>query len=185
MRVISGEAKGKKLFSPPGTRPTAEKAREAFFNILGKEVFSAKVLDLFAGTGALGIEALSRGAKEAVFVDNNRLSERAVRRNIANLGLGNRAAIYRMEAIKALKLFSRKGYRFDIIFMDPPYGSNMAIKTLIEINRSNTLSNEGLVVVEHYQKDVLPQAAGELKMKRKEVYGDTAVSFYARWKGGE
>ncbi len=180
MRVISGEAKGKKLFSPPGTRPTAGKARESFFNILGKEVFSAKVLDLFAGTGALGIEALSRGAKEAVFVDNNYLSCRAVKRNIANLSLGNQSAIYRLGVDKALKLFSRKGYKFDIIFMDPPYGSGLATRTLVEISRNNTLSNGGVVVVEHYRKNVLPEAVEELKIKRKAVYGDTAVSFYVR-----
>ncbi|MBT9132212.1 MAG: Ribosomal RNA small subunit methyltransferase D [Firmicutes bacterium] len=185
MRVISGEAKGRKLFSPPGARPTAGKIRESFFNILGKEVFSAKVLDLFAGTGALGIEALSRGAKKAVFVDNNHLSERAVRRNIANLSFGNRAAIYQLGVDKALKLFSRKGYKFDIIFMDPPYGSDLATKTLMEISRSNTLSNGGVVVVEHYRKDVLPEAVRELKMKRKAAYGDTAVSFYARWEEGK
>ena len=185
MRVIAGEAKGKKLFSPPGVRPTAGSARESLFNILGKEISSAKVLDLFAGTGALGIEALSRGAKEAVFVDNNCLSERAVRRNITNLSFESRATIYRLEVDKALKLFSRKGYRFDIIFMDPPYGSNMAMRTLIEISRSNTLRDGGMVVIEHYWKDVLPQAPRGLKMKRKEVYGDTAISFYVRPLGKE
>jgi 16S rRNA (guanine(966)-N(2))-methyltransferase RsmD len=180
MRVIAGEVKGRKLFSLPGVRPTAESTRESLFNILGKEISSAKVLDLFAGTGALGIEALSRGAKEAVFVDNNRLSEKAVKRNIANLGFENRATIYRLEVDKALKLFSRKGYKFDIIFIDPPYESSMATRTLIEISDSNTLSDGGLIVVEHYRKDVLPQAPGRLKMKRKEVYGDTAISFYAK-----
>ena len=180
MRVIAGEAKGRKLFSPSGIRPTAEMVRESLFNILTKEILSAKVLDLFAGTGALGIEALSRGAGEAVFVDNNRLCEVAIRRNIVNLNFESRATIYRLKINKALKLFSRKGDRFDIIFMDPPYGSNLAITTLIGISRGNILSEEGIIVAEQCRKDIVSQVPEGLKMKRKEIYGDTIVSFYVR-----
>ena len=123
MRVIAGSAKGRRLFAPKGTetRPTSDRVKESLFNILGERVIGGAVLDLYAGSGALGIEALSRGAARAVFVDAEKAAIETIRRNVEGAGFSDRATIRRASAKTALRDLTADGERFDLIFLDPPY----------------------------------------------------------------
>ncbi len=182
LRVIGGEAGGRRLAIMRGraTRPTADRVRESLFNILGEKVIGAEVLDLFAGVGSLGIEALSRGARKAVFVDKKSGCARTIRRNLENLGFSERVEVYKKEANKAIKFLAKRGRKFGLIFLDPPYGSDLAEATLQELTRSNIIDDEAVVVIEHYRKKVIPQQVGNLKLIREYEYGDTKLSFYRR-----
>src|SRR4030042_6276579 len=131
MRVIAGALKGRRLAPVQGrTRPTAAKVREAIFNILGGAVTAARVLDLFAGTGALGIEARSRGAREAVFVEDHPEALKVLRRNLDDLDLKDRAVVHPVPVRQALKTLAVHGEDFDLAFLDPPYGGEKAITAL-------------------------------------------------------
>jgi 16S rRNA (guanine(966)-N(2))-methyltransferase RsmD len=152
--------------------------KESLFNILGERIIGTEVLDLFAGVGSLGIESLSRGAKRAVFVDKGTASVRIVRKNLALLDFHNRAEVYREEAGRAVKWLERRGEEFGLIFIDPPYGSDLAEKTLWNLTESHLIEDKGTVVVEHYRKRIMPAEAGRLKLVRNESYGDTSLSFY-------
>ena len=147
MRVISGSARGLKLISPPGldTRPTLDRVKEALFSMLTPVIRGAAVLDLFAGSGALGIEALSRGSESAVFVDNSREAEATVRKNLDNSRFADRA---RFVSGDALKFLSSCNDNFDVIFMDPPYGGGLYEKVLILIAERGLLSPDGVISVE-------------------------------------
>ncbi|WP_026487216.1 16S rRNA (guanine(966)-N(2))-methyltransferase RsmD [Caldanaerobius polysaccharolyticus] len=177
MRVISGTARGVKLYCPEGSdvRPTADRVKEAIFNIVQFNVSGAVVLDLFSGSGALGIESLSRGAEKAVFVDKSKVSVRFIKRNLLSTKLMDRAMVFCMPVEKALK--NLKG-PFDLIFMDPPYSKGLIIPTLWEISRRGVLKDEGIVVVEHEAKDVLPDEIENLVRYKQREYGRTSVSFY-------
>ncbi len=182
LRVIGGEAKGRRLNILKGktVRPTADRVKESLFNILGEKIIEAEVLDLFAGVGSLGIESLSRGAKRAVFVDKGTASVRIVRENLALLDFHNRAEVYREEAGKAVRRLEQRGDKFGLIFIDPPYGSDLAEKALWNLTESRIVEDKGTVVVEHYRKRIMPAEVGSLKLVRDESYGDTSLSFYER-----
>ena len=180
MRVIGGEAGGRRLaiLRGRGTRPTADRVKESLFNILGEKVVEAEVLDLFAGVGSLGIEALSRGARKAVFVDKKSGCARTIRKNLQALDFSEMAEVYEEEVNKAIKFLAGRGRKFGLLFLDPPYSSGLAEATLQELTSSNIVDDEAVVVIEHYRKRVIPQKAGNLKLIRKEQYGDTMLSFY-------
>ena len=151
MRVISGSAKGRALYAPAGhcSRPTTSAVREALFNILF-DVSGFIVLDLFAGTGAVGIEALSRGANSAVFVDNSPESVKIIRKNVEKTGFVQRSAVIQTDAAEALKLLSKKNNQFDLIYIDPPYEQTRFIITelLLNIKEHGLLRSGGVCVVE-------------------------------------
>ena len=179
MRIIAGVFKGRRLAPVKGrTRPTAAKVREAVFNILGSAVNGVRVLDLFAGTGALGIEALSRGATAAVFVEDHPEAVKALRRNLEDLGLQRATKVWPLPVTTALKKLAAQGERFGLAFLDPPYGGGKATATLQVLASLELLSAGAAVVVEHSRRDTLPEASGRLRRTEVRRYGDTQVAFY-------
>jgi len=179
MRVIAGAFKGRRLAPVKGRiRPTAAKVREAVFNILGDAIAGVRVLDLFAGTGALGIEALSRGAEAAVFVEDHPEALKVLRRNLENLGLAAHAGVLPMPVTTALRKLAARGARFSLAFLDPPYGGGLAAAALDALAAAGVLAPGAWVVVEHSRRESLPESAGELTRRESRRYGDTQVAFY-------
>ena len=179
MRIIAGSLKGRRLAPVKGRiRPTGAKVREAVFAILGDTVLEARVLDLFAGTGALGIEALSRGAAEAVFVEDNPEALKVLRRNLEELDLKDRTSVLPVSVRQALKKLAVHGADFHLAFLDPPYGGEKAINALKDLAAAAILAPEAWVVAEHSRRDQLPEAAGGLTRRELRRYGDTQVAFY-------
>jgi 16S rRNA (guanine(966)-N(2))-methyltransferase RsmD len=179
MRIIAGVFKGRHLAPVKGrTRPTAAKVREAVFSILGVAVDGVRVLDLFAGTGALGIEALSRGAAAAVFVEDHPEAVKALRRNLEDLGLQDRTRVWPLPVTTALKKLAAQGDRFGLAFLDPPYGGGKAMTALQALTSQNLLSTGAVVAVEHSRRETLPAESGNLKRTEVRRYGDTQVAFY-------
>ena len=179
MRVIAGFLRGRRLAPVKGRiRPTAAKVREAIFNILGDAVLKVRVLDLFAGTGALGIEALSRGAKEAVFVEEHPEALKVLRRNLEDLGLLAQAAVLPIPVVTALKKLAVRRERFSLAFLDPPYGGGVAAGVLAALAAADLLSPRAWVVAEHSRRESLPESCGSLARQGLRRYGDTQVAFY-------
>lgn len=180
MRVIAGSARGRRLAAPPGsdTRPTADRVREALFSILGPPAPGAAVLDLFAGAGTLGIEALSRGAERAVFADHARAAARVLRHNLDQLGLTGRAEVHVGDATRFAARLAREGRSFSWIFIDPPYAAGLADAALAAVAAGGLLAQGGVVVVEHDRR-APPQPAHGLLLKADcRRYGDTELTFY-------
>lgn len=183
MRVIAGTAKGRRLFSPHGSRirPTSDRVKEAVFSIISAVAgtFPAcSVLDIFAGTGNLGIEALSRGAERAVFVDNHRDSIDLVKKNLQLTGFLDRSTVVFRDAVAALKTLEDTGNQFGLVFIDPPYYKDLQEKVLEFLSTSNLLDNDSLVIVEHSSKETIRKNFGPLQEFDGRNYGDTAVAFY-------
>jgi 16S rRNA (guanine(966)-N(2))-methyltransferase RsmD len=190
MRVISGSCKGRRLIPPVGTdiRPTPDKVKGALFNIIGERVIGSSFLDLFAGTGAVGIEALSRGAREVVFVDKGIRAIGTLKENLRVCNLEHytthepskpKILIIKGDAVEIIKKF--KTGQFDFIFLDPPYKSDLGEKALKEISRYNILKEGGEAILEHYYKKIPDPSSGwvgGLKLRRTIRYGDTALSFF-------
>ncbi|MCK4839586.1 MAG: 16S rRNA (guanine(966)-N(2))-methyltransferase RsmD [Desulfobulbaceae bacterium] len=186
MRIISGTARGRRLFTPSRgggispIRPTADRVRESLFNILGDRGAGDVTLDLFAGTGALGLEALSRGCQRAVFVDTSSDAIRLVKKNLDICGFSNRATILRRDLLKAPS-FLRKimpGGGFDLIFVDPPYRRGLSVEIIRYIGKFGLLSKDGLLVAEEASDIELPDDIDCLQKSDRRVYGDTAICFY-------
>lgn len=176
MRVTGGTGKGRTLKVPAGlrVRPTSDKVKQALFNILGKKVANAVFLDLYAGAGGIGIEALSLGARRVVFVDASRDSLSAVKQNIEQTGFDDRAQI----VLSRAELFLKKpSGPYDIVFLDPPYAEEM--HPLLELIASTGfLDQDSIVIAEHFKKQPSPQSAGRLSLYREARYGDTVLAFY-------
>lgn len=182
MRIISGICRGRKLFSPKGRdiRPTADRIRESVFNILEPRAKNALVLDLFAGTGALGLEALSRGAAHAVFVDMSAASCSIVQQNIDHCRFSEKSRVFRRDIFKQALPLSVTASSFDLIFMDPPYHKNH-VKTLVETYQiSALLTDGGMIVAEHAAKEILPDILNGLDIFQQKKYSGTTVSFLTR-----
>ena len=179
MRVVGGACKGRRLVSFKGRdiRPTSDKVREAVFNILtaGSPWRFAAVLDLFAGTGAMGIEALSRGSKAAFFIDGDQASIAVVRKNLAGCGLEDSARVLRKDALSAIRHLSGTGQRFDLVFIDPPYGTTLAPDTLKAVEQEGLLNPEGVAVVETSVRAPLEEGATGFSLAVHRRYGDTLV----------
>ncbi|MFC1511055.1 16S rRNA (guanine(966)-N(2))-methyltransferase RsmD [Candidatus Margulisiibacteriota bacterium] len=179
MRVISGTAKGKKLKVPKGKiRPLTDRAREALFNILQSRIADSCFLDLFAGTGSVGIEALSRGATLAIFVELEKSSVRVIRENLENCDVSDRAEVYELDVVRALRILKLKEAKFDIIFIGAPYGSPNLEKALQELSDGNMLRPKGVVVAEHRKQHKLLESYGQLQAAREAKYGETVLTFY-------
>lgn len=180
MRVIGGSAKGRRLATlrTLALRPTPDRVREALYNILGDRVRDAHVLDLFAGSGAIGLEALSRGAKAAVFVEAHAPACRLIEKNLRLCGLDGQARVWEVDVLHALRLLQTDGTPFDLIFVDPPYQTPLVEETLAALGDGRLLALEGQVVAEHFFKRVLPPQAGRLHQARVARFGDVALSFY-------
>jgi len=181
LRVISGKCKGKKLFALKGLslRPTSDRVKEAIFDILQKFPPKKNVLDLFAGTGALGIEALSRGAQRAVFVEGSARSGAVLRRNIEACRLSGQAEVVSKEVQTGLKALEEREDSFDLIFLDPPYGKGLACRALESLSRSHILSVNALIVAEHSPDEDLSSISSLERIDRRK-YGGTEVSLFRR-----
>ena len=182
MRITSGIFKSRTIKAPGGIRPTLDNVRKAIFDILGGSVAGAKALDLFSGSGALGLEALSRGAASCTFVDNSRASIKAIKDNIEALGLGRPggAEVVYADSLAAVRRLCEDRAKFDVIFMDPPYYKEFAKKTLFLLGDCDILTETGVAVLEHSKHDPVPGSSGHLKLLRTARYGDTLVSFYCK-----
>lgn len=180
MRVITGKSKGKKLIAPKGlhTRPTSDKVKESIFDILGYIKDNSQVLDLYAGSGGIGIEFLSRGANICYFIDNDLNSIRAIKENLERTRFTSQAQVYKNSAEKAVCILGSKGIIFDYIFLDPPYEKGILVPILEKIDQNKILSEEGILIVEHESKLVLPENINGLVKKDSRKYGGTAITFY-------
>ena len=189
MRISGGLAKGrrivtKKYFSKASDeeqlRPTSSKVREALFDIIRNEIDGASFVDLYAGTGTVGFEALSRGASRAIFVEPNDLRAITIKRNADEFGFREKAQVVKSRAHEFLEKSSSKKEIFDIFFVDPPYHSEEIKKVLPMIGEKGLLNKSGVVIVEHFFKREMPETAGELKIDRSYRYGDTMLTFYRK-----
>ena len=181
LRIIAGELGGRRIRTPRGSRvrPTAERVREALFSILGGRVAGARVLDAFAGTGALGLEALSRGARQVVFVESSAQVLSLLRDNAESLGLAGSSEIVRADAVAALASGLVRG-PFDLILADPPYDSAQAHRFLEGVDRQACLSPGGLLVLERPASAAdVPPGMARLRHARTARYGDTRLEFYS------
>jgi 16S rRNA (guanine966-N2)-methyltransferase len=179
VRIIGGKLGGRVLRAPGGaaTRPTSEKVREAVFNILGS-VEDARVLDVFAGSGALGIEALSRGAAHATFLDAARPALIAIRGNLRELGLEDRATVIAGDAIASLTRAPPPA-PWRLVFVDPPYRSELASRAVLALPQAY-LTADAVIVIEHDRRNAPPDALGTLLRTDQRRYGDTLISFFVR-----
>ncbi len=195
MRITSGKYKGRVIKMPKGIRPTQDKVRKALFDILG-DIEGLSFLELFAGSGAVGFEAISRGAAELALVENNRDCLSVIKQNIEALKIEN-CNLYPQEAAKSIQNFHRNSKIFDIIFLDPPYckknvlrlrsglatdsfNDSLAKKTLQMFGAYDILAPYGLVIAQHFKKDKLPDQSEKLKLIKEAAYGDTVLSFYKK-----
>lgn len=180
MRVIAGIAKGRPLKSITGdnTRPTTDKVKEALFSILTPYLNGGLVLDLFAGTGGLGIEALSRGMSRAIFVDHNKNSIKTVVQNVNHCDFTDRAEIYRNDAERALKVLRNRELRFDLIFLDPPYKQESYVKLIDYLAENRMVNEQGLIVAEHDAKLELQDSISTLVKIKQVIYGTIGVTIY-------
>ena len=179
MRVIAGEFGGRRLVAPRGskTRPTSDRVREALFMAL-EPLHELIVVDLFAGSGALGIEALSRGAAEATFVEPDRDARRALEQNLEALGLTERARVWPLRLPAGLSRLAEPLRRADLVLLDPPYGEEPARGTLARLGEPGRLKPGARVVLEHHAKDAPLEQVGTLAGERRRQYGETAITTF-------
>lgn len=198
MRILGGKYKGRNIVMPAGIRPTQNKVRKAIFDILG-DMTGLSFLELFAGSGAVGFEAASRGAAEITLVEDKRSALKAIKNNVETFDI-TYCNLYSFDAERAIQLLNKEKRRFDIIFMDPPYYMGMsnprtncqnlgkskrkigagAKKTLQMLGGCDILAPNGLLVVQHFKKDELPDRSGGLELGKRSMYGDTLLSVYRK-----
>ena len=180
MRIISGQHKGRRLQSISGAdvRPTADHVREALFNILSQNVSGSCVLDLFAGTGALGIEALSRGAQYAVFIDKASRPLAALRKNLQNFGLLTQSQVIRWNISKNLNCLKPFRNQFDLVFMDPPYQKGLVPVALSNLMRIQCLAPGATIVAEHERQSDITSPDASISVTNQRRYGQTGLTFF-------
>jgi len=181
MRVISGTARGRKLKEPVGNniRPTSDKIKESIFNIIQFDIEGRKVLDLFAGSGQFGIEALSRGARSAVFVDSATESVKLIRENLNICGFSDVATVYARDALRYLE----SEEKFDLIFLDPPYDTQLAAKALSKIVEFDKLNINGIIIHERKADTPMPEVPLPYAFQKEYKYGSVRISKYMRQPG--
>jgi len=182
VRIISGIWKGKRLLSPQSmdVRPTSDKVKEAVFNIIRTRIEGSRALDLFAGTGSLGLEILSRGGIKVVFVENNTHVLRVLKMNCGNLASSEQYEIIPKDSFDAIKMLSSRDEPFDVIFVDPPYKSDLQSKSLNALACANLLVRQGIVVVEHDAIDIQPDIVQDMVKISERKHGNTCVTLYKR-----
>jgi 16S rRNA (guanine(966)-N(2))-methyltransferase RsmD len=187
--VIAGQAKGTRLagIKSSQVRPTLDQVRETLFNILDHDLSGEYFLDWFGGSGAVGIEALSRGAEKVVWVENNRQSQDLIYANLTKCRFESNDEsesscfeweLLKIDALQALPILEEKSLKFDVIYIDPPFADNLYEKCLTGLSKSQLLKKESLVVVEHHNKNVLQEIYGKLLLNDQRQSGDTSLSFY-------
>jgi 16S rRNA (guanine(966)-N(2))-methyltransferase RsmD len=180
LRVISGKVRGLKLNTPKNedVRPTTDRVKESLFNMISPYIMDSNVLDLFAGTGSLGIECLSRGAQRCVFVDVSKESISIIKSNITKARVENESVVLNLDFKDAISKLKVQKNKFDVIFMDPPYYKNMFIDALEKIDNADLLEEEGIIVIEHDSKENFPEKIGRLEKHKVKKYGNTTLTFY-------
>jgi 16S rRNA (guanine(966)-N(2))-methyltransferase RsmD len=180
VRVLAGALKGKRLVTPRGstTRPTADQVRIALMDTLMPQLPDARLLDLFAGAGGVGLEALSRGAAHATFVERDARAVAALRANVETLGVAARVRVERLDVRAALERLARDGARFDVVFLDPPYDEDLVMPTLERLGASAVVAPGALVIAQHLTKKPPPEAIGRLRAYRTRRFGETTLTFF-------
>ncbi|MCF6095045.1 16S rRNA (guanine(966)-N(2))-methyltransferase RsmD [Microaerobacter geothermalis] len=182
MRIIAGRRKGHPLISVPGrgTRPTTDKVKESIFNMVGPYFNGGRGLDLFAGTGSLGLEGISRGMDKVIFVDQDKKAIQTIWSNVKELGFESKVEVYRNDAERALKILIKRGMKFDYVFLDPPY-DDQKISAMMGVMDDHGLLNTGAVVIaEHDHQVFLPEKNGGLLKEKESNYGTTSISIYKK-----
>ncbi len=183
MRVIAGKYKGRRLRALKNltVRPTSDRVKESVFSIIRSELVNARFLDLCAGSGSIGIEALSQGAKQVTFLDRNLKCIRIIEKNLESCGLDNQAAqvqLLRCDVLTGIHRLSTQKRTFQFIYFDPPYDAGLYKKCILQISDANVLESTGLLLIEHHKNTHLPAEIGLLICDRQNGYGDTCLSFY-------
>ncbi len=184
MRVISGTAKGKRLKAPPGmtTRPVTDMVKEALFNVLGFEVGGSRFLDLFAGSGSIGIEALSRGAAMVIFIDRDTRATGVIKINLDNCGFDSKLyEVHRNDVFKAVDILQKRGVEFDFIYIDPPFTEEQIFgRILYRMDAADVLNHQGKLIIRTRRQMVLPEDLKHLKKYRVNNYGESTLHYYNR-----
>lgn len=180
MRIISGSHKGRRLYAPSGldVRPTSDKVKQALFNILSDRIEGASFLDLYAGIGSVGIEALSRGANRVVFVEKSKRHVGFLKKNLSLSPFAGRFDLFCMDAIDFLK--REKTDSFNLIFIDPPYEGEEVEKALPLLGEGDMIADDGTVIIQHFHKKILAERIGRLRFIKRYKYGETVLSFYGK-----
>ncbi len=180
MRVVSGDCKGRPLKAVPGasTRPTTDKVKEAIFNMIGPYYEGGIALDLFAGSGGLGIEALSRGMDKAIFVDREFKAVSTVKENLRACGLEKKAEVYKNDSDRALKALIKREIVFDLVLLDPPYQKQKLVSILSVLTENGLLAEDAYIMCEHGSDVDLPDEVGNLIRRKFETYGSISISIY-------
>jgi len=180
MRIISGRARGRKILSPESleTRPTLDRVKEAMFSTIQNYILDAVVIDVFAGTGSLGLEAASRGAREVYLVDKSNVTYPLLKQNVENLKFNDFCHTLNMDAYEALRSLSKKGKVFDLIFIDPPYCREMIPEAMKIIKDDNMLTEDGIIVTKIDSIEEIYEGYDNIKLIKSKKYGNTTVCFY-------
>ena len=180
MRIISGKFRGRKIKAVPGfsTRPTSDRLRETIFNIIARQVAGSVVLDLFSGTGAFGIEAISRGAKQVCLIDNSRAAIAIINQNLAICNISLQAKILKWDINKNLNCLRNLDTAFDLVFMDPPYAKGLVRPALINLCKSRSLLDKALIIIEHNGQETFKEPVSNFLLTDQKRYGKTLVSFF-------
>jgi len=181
MRVISGNRKGMPLKAVPGmnTRPTTDKVKEAIFNMIGPYFHGGMGLDLFAGSGGLGIEGLSRGLDKVIFIDQDGKAIQTIKSNLQTCHFLDQSEVYKNDALRAVQALSKRKMAFDIIWMDPPYKIKILDKLLTFIQEKELLKENGVIVCEHSSTDLIPEQIGRFRLIKHNIYGIIGISIFS------
>ncbi len=182
MRISAGDHRGRRLRGPKGgkTRPTSDLLRQALFNVLGVRIQGARLLDLFAGTGAVGLEAVSRGASHVTFVELDRRAVESLRANLAALDLTGRARVVIGDALPTLARLEAAGEVFDCVFLDPPYAGDLAARCIEMLAPGGLLRENAVVMVQVFHKTALPDQTGDLRRTWRRRYGESSLVLYSK-----
>lgn len=181
MRVIAGKSRGKRLKAPSGehTRPITDMIKEALFNVWGERVEDAAFLDLFAGSGSVGIEALSRGARTVVFVDNSAAAVSIIKDNLKTCKITEGFEVYRNDVFRAVSVLQTRGMKFDLIYVDPPFTNEAIFDKVIKVlDQAGVLAPNGILVIRTFRKKALPVCLDYLCKYRSSDYGESVLHYY-------
>lgn len=180
MRITSGYLKNRIIYSKEGnsTRPTLERVKEAIFSIIYDKIIDANFLDLYSGTGNMSFEAISRGAKKSVMIENDKEALRVIIENVNNLNLQDKCRAYKNNVLRAIEILDNKMEKYDVIFMDPPYKENLTKETLIKIDNHNILKEDGIIICEHGKYENLENEIGSFIKYDERSYNKKVVSFF-------
>ena len=182
MKIISGDLKGRHLINPAGAmvRPTGSRVKEALFSIIGDAVIGATFVDFFSGTGNIGIEAVSRGASHAFFIERNPRVVEILKKNLKNLGLADHVSIMTLDALKGVKALGKLGVSADIVFLDPPYAYTRTGEIIFSLLEHDIIPAGGMLIWQHSARTVPAPTYGDFTSQPTRFYGDTGITFFTR-----